>query len=62
MALRSKILLACAAGENTHAQIAAELRCNPVTVSKCCNRFTAEHLDALVDAPRPGRRALSART
>jgi transposase len=54
LALRSKIVLACAAGGATHAEIAAELGCNPVTVGKWRNRFGAERLDGLVDAPRPG--------
>ena len=39
LALRSKIVLACAAGEATGAEIAAELGCNAVTVSKWRNRF-----------------------
>jgi DNA-binding CsgD family transcriptional regulator len=54
LALRSKIVLACAAGGCTHAEIAAELGCNAVTVGKCRNRFSAERLDGLIDAPRPG--------
>src|SRR6202522_654107 len=54
LALRSKIVLACAAGKPTHARIAAELGCNPVTVGKWRHRFVADRLDGLVDAPRPG--------
>jgi len=54
LALRSKIVLAGAAGEATHAEIAAELGCNPVTVGKWRNRFAADRLDGLVDASRPG--------
>ena len=54
LALRSKIVLACAAGGATQAEIAAELGCNPVTVSKWRNRFSEGRLDGLVDAPRPG--------
>ena len=47
LALRSKIVLACAEGDRTHTQIASELGCNPVTVSKWRHRF----------ARRPARRA-----
>jgi transposase len=54
LALRSKIVLACAEGEATHAEIAAELGCNPTTVGKWRNRFGADRIDGLVDAPRPG--------
>lgn len=54
LALRSKIVLACATGQATHAEIAAELGCNPVTVGKWRHRFAEARLDGLVDAPRPG--------
>jgi transposase len=54
LALRCRIVLACAAGDRTHAEIAAELGCNPVTVGKWRNRFAVDRLDGLVDAPRPG--------
>lgn len=46
-------MLACADGTGTHAEIAAGLGGNPVTVSKWRHRF-ADRLDGLVDAPRPG--------
>ena len=54
LALRCRIVLACAEGDRTHAEIAAELGCNPVTVGKWRHRFAADRLDGLVDAPRPG--------
>jgi transposase len=54
LALRSKIVLACAAGDATLTEIAAQLGCNPVTVGKWRHRFALDRLDGLVDAPRPG--------
>ena len=54
LALRSKIVLACADGTRTQAEIAAELGCNPSTVGKWRRRFVADRLDGLADAPRPG--------
>lgn len=54
LALRSKIVLACAEADRTHARIAAELGCNPATVGKWRNRFATQRLDGLMDAPRPG--------
>ena len=54
LALRCRIVLACAEGVGTQTEIAVELGCNPVTVSKWRRRFAADRLEGLVDAPRPG--------
>ena len=53
LALRSKIVLACAEG-GLHKEIAGRLGCSPVTVGKWRARFADLRLDGLVDAPRPG--------
>lgn len=54
LALRCRIVLACAEGDRTRDEVAAEVGCNPATVTKWRHRFAADRLDGLVDAPRPG--------
>jgi transposase len=53
LALRSRIVLACAQGRPNTA-VATELGCDRVTVAKWRHRFAADRLEGLVDAPRPG--------
>ena len=54
LALRAKIVLACAEGKENK-KVAAELRVSENTVARWRRRFLAKHLDGLVDEPRPGR-------
>jgi transposase len=54
LALRSRIVLACAAGmSNKH--VAGQLRITEGTVARWRRRFIAKRLDGLLDEPRPGR-------
>ncbi len=54
LALRSRVVLACAQGLDNKA-VAAQVGCAAVTVGKWRARFVANRLDGLVDEARPGR-------
>ena len=54
LALRSRIVLACAEGADNKT-VAARVGCSQNTVSKWRGRFVERRLDGLDDDPRPGR-------
>ena len=54
LALRSKIVLACAEG-TANKEVAARLGVTPQMVGKWRARFVAARLDGLADEPRPGQ-------
>ncbi|MDP6420689.1 MAG: IS630 family transposase [SAR202 cluster bacterium] len=53
LALRARIVLACASGK-TNTAVAEELRVSKPTVRKWRRRFLERRLDGLMDEPRPG--------
>jgi transposase len=55
LALRARIVLACAVPGSSNKQVAVGLGCSAPTVGKWRARFVRDGLDGLVDEDRPGR-------
>jgi transposase len=53
LALRARIILACAAGK-ANTRVAEEIGVKPQTVGKWRSRFLSKGLEGLLDEPRPG--------
>lgn len=53
LALRARVILACAAGK-TNTQVSAEVRLSKPAVGKWRSRFVVRRLKGLLDEPRPG--------
>src|SRR5260221_3356784 len=54
LALRARIVLACAEGHRQDTQIAVDLDVYRSPIGKWRKRFTEKRLDGLLDEPRPG--------
>src|SRR3954451_579884 len=54
LALRARVVLACAQGQSNQA-VARRERVTPQTVGKWRQRFVERRLDGLLDEPRPGQ-------
>src|SRR5215468_5210498 len=55
LALRARIVLACAEPDASNKQVAVDLQCSAPTVGKWRSRFVRDGLDGLADEDRPGR-------